>query len=502
VGLSNIKTVLIANRGEIAVRVIRACHELGLKAVAVYSEVDADSLHVRLADEARLIGPAASAQSYLVADKLLAVAKETGCDAVHPGYGFLSENADFARAVIAAGLVFVGPSPEAIESMGTKTRAREIMQNAGVPVVPGTAEPVSDLAKAAALAQEIGFPIMVKAAAGGGGKGMRQVFAAEELEPALRMAASEAQKSFGDASVYLERLIGRPRHVEVQILGDGHGNIVHLFERDCSVQRRHQKVFEETPCPVLKDETRKAMCEVACQAGRAVDYVGAGTVEFLLDESGEFYFLEMNTRLQVEHPITEVLTGVDLVQAQLRIADGEPLWLKQEDIQRRGHAVECRIYAEDIHAGFRPAPGPLQVYREPQGPWTRVDSGVCEGGEVSIHYDPMIAKLIVWGATRDEALGRARRALLDYRIVGVESSIPFFLALFDDTGFKAGTYNTGLLTQEWLDEHCGRDQQTLLCAAKIAAVARFERASASSSPSPSTNQASSRWKSSGTWRPL
>jgi acetyl-CoA carboxylase biotin carboxylase subunit len=466
--------VLVANRGEIAVRVIRGCHERGLEAVAVYSDADAEALHVRLADAAYRIGPAASAESYLRSDKLLEVAEQAGCDAIHPGYGFLSENARFAQAVIDAGLVWIGPPPSAIDAMGEKTSARRLLRAAGVPVVPGTVEPLADAAEARSVALEIGLPVMLKAAAGGGGKGMRRVDRADDLDNALQAAQSEARKSFGDDSVYVEKFVVRPRHIEIQVLADSHGNVVHLYERDCSIQRRHQKVVEEAPSPALPEETRQQMAAAACRAAAAVDYVGAGTCEFLLGSDGAFYFLEMNTRLQVEHPVTEMITGVDLLQAQLRVAAGEPLWFTQAELKRSGHAMELRIYAEDAAIGFRPAPGPLHGYREPTGPWVRVDSGVVEGMDVPIHYDPMIAKLVVWGVDRDEAIRRARRALWHYHVVGTHTSIPFFLALFDDAPFLAGHYDTGFITPEWLEKNL-TPPPDLEAEAVAVAVAAFER---------------------------
>jgi acetyl-CoA carboxylase biotin carboxylase subunit len=497
VKLAPFRRVLVANRGEIACRVIRGCHERGIEAVAVFSDADRDALHVRLADAAYGIGPPASRESYLRVDKLLDVAARAACDAVHPGYGFLSENAGFAQAVLDAGLVWIGPPPTAISGMGSKTAARQRMAAAGVPVVPGTLEPLADLAEAAKVARDIGFPVMLKAAAGGGGKGMRRVDRAEDLENALVATQSEAAKSFGDASVYVEKLIVGPRHVEIQVLADGHGNVVHLFERDCSIQRRNQKVVEETPCPVLPAATRAAMGEVACRAAAAVGYVNAGTCEFLLGADGAFHFLEMNTRLQVEHPITEMVTGMDLVQAQLRVAAGEKLWFTQGDLRQRGHAIECRIYAEDARENFRPAPGPLRGYREPSGPFVRVDSGVVEGMEVPVHYDPMIAKLVVWGEDRAEAIARSRRALLDYRIVGTPTSIPFFLALFEDPQFLAGRYDTGFITSEWLGEKLTPPPEAVDDAALAAAIARFE-ADLAKKP-PESAGSGSPWKTRG-WR--
>jgi len=500
------KKVLIANRGEIAVRVIRACHELGIATVAVYSDADRDALHVRHAGEAVHIGPSPSTESYLIGERILQAAVDTSADAIHPGYGFLSENAGFAEAVIAAGLVWVGPSPEAIRSMGSKTESRTRMKAAGVPVVPGTTEPVTDAEAALKIADEMGYPVMLKASAGGGGKGMRQVDRPEELAAALRMARSEAASAFGDDSVYIEKRIVGPRHVEVQVLADAHGTALHLFERDCSVQRRNQKVVEETPCPVLKDETREQMCEVALQAARAVSYVGAGTVEFLLDASGDFYFLEMNTRLQVEHPITEMVTGIDLVQAQLRIAGGEPLWFSQADVGRNGHAIECRIYAEDPENNWAPSPGKIGGYREPGGPWVRVDAGVYPGATVPLFYDPMVAKLVVWGVDREEAIRRTRRALIEYRIRGIATNVAFFRDLLGDPDFVSGEYNTGFLTAEriagWRDDSEGvlgalaadADRATVKEVAAIAAaIAAFERDTAVKRPASATGSDPWKW---------
>jgi acetyl-CoA carboxylase biotin carboxylase subunit len=443
--------VLVANRGEIAVRVIRACHELGIRTVAVFSEADRRALHVRLATEAYCVGPAPSSESYLQSGRILEVARAAGASAVHPGYGFLSENAEFAEAVTKAGLVWIGPSPDAIRAMGSKTESRSRMAAAGVPVVPGTTEPVGDLDEALKIAAEIGYPVMLKAAAGGGGKGMRRVLGPDGLREAFDSARSEAQNSFGDSAVYLEKLIVNPRHVEVQVMADAHGTVVHLFERDCSIQRRNQKVLEETPCPVLAPETREAMAGVAVRAAQAVDYVGAGTIEFLLGQDGSFYFLEMNTRLQVEHPITEMVTGIDLAQAQLRVAQGEPLWFTQDELTQRGHAIECRVYAEDPSAGWAPSPGHIDGYREPGGPWVRVDSGVYEGAEVPIYYDPMVAKLVVWGQDRDDAIRRTARALREFRIRGIRTTLAFFRALLRESDFLEGRYDTGFLSAERME---------------------------------------------------
>lgn len=468
------KKVLVANRGEIAVRVIRAAHEMGVQTVAVYSDADRDALHVRNAMEAVHIGPAPSAESYLIGERILEAAASTGADAIHPGYGFLSENAGFARAVSEAGLIWIGPSPEAIEAMGSKTESRLRMSAAGVPVVPGTKKPLASADEARARAVELGFPVMLKASAGGGGKGMRQVDRIEDIEGALTAAQSEARNSFGDDSVYIEKRIVGPRHVEVQVLADAYGKTLHLFERDCSVQRRNQKVVEETPCPVLGDETRTEMCRVAVQAAEAVGYVGAGTVEFLLASDGSFYFLEMNTRLQVEHPITEMVTGIDLVQAQIRIAGGEPLEMEQADIKQHGHAIECRIYAEDPSNNWAPSPGKIRGYREPGGPWVRVDAGVYAGAEVSLFYDPMVAKLVVWGVTRDEAIRRTQRALLEYRVRGIATNTAFFRQLLADEDFLSGVYDTGFLTEERMASW-PEDEDLSEVAEIAAAIAAFER---------------------------
>jgi len=467
--------VLVANRGEIAVRVIRGCHELDIKTVAVFSEADRNALHVRIAGEARCIGTAPSSESYLQGDRIIAVALELGVDAIHPGYGFLSENAGFARKVQAAGLIWVGPPPDAIDAMGSKTESRARMRAAGVPVVPGTVEPLRNEAEAVRVAAGIGYPVMLKASAGGGGKGMREVSGPEGLLSALAAARSEARSSFGDDAVYIEKRVVDPRHVEVQILADAHGTCVHLFERDCSIQRRNQKVVEETPCPVLPQATREAMTAVAVQAAQAVGYQGAGTCEFLYDPAHDsFYFLEMNTRLQVEHPITEAVTGIDLVQAQLRIAGGEPLWFAQADLVQRGHAIECRVYAEDAADNWAPSPGRITGYREPGGPWVRVDSGVYPGSEVPIYYDPMVAKLIVWGHNREDCIRRTRRALREYRVRGIRTPIPFFRALMRDPDFLSGVYHTGFLDAERmarLTDHAGNDEVATLAAA-IAALER------------------------------
>ena len=444
-----IRTLLVANRGEIAVRVIRTCRERGIETVAVYSDADADALHVRLADRAVRLGPAPSSESYLVADRVLDAARQTGADAVHPGYGFLSENADFARACADAGVTFVGPPPDAIHTMGDKTEARKLMAEAGVPMAPGTPDAIADPAEAERVAGEIGYPVLVKAAAGGGGKGMRVVERAQDFAGAFERATSEAQNAFGDGRVYVEKYLVGPRHIEIQVLADSHGNVVHLHERDCSIQRRHQKVIEEAPSAVLTPELRASMGEAAVQAARACSYVGAGTVEFLLDADHDFYFLEMNTRLQVEHPVTELVTGLDLVAEQIRIAEGEPLGYGQDDVRLWGHAVECRVYAEDVPAGFLPAPGPLLRHRPPSGPGVRVDSGVEEGDEIPVYYDPMVAKLCTWGRTRDEAVRRMDRALAEYDVAGVRTTIPFCRYVMTHPAFASGQFDTGFVGEHF-----------------------------------------------------
>jgi acetyl-CoA carboxylase biotin carboxylase subunit len=440
--------VLIANRGEIAVRVLRGLRDMGIAGAVVYSEADRQSLAVLLADEAYCLGPAPSRESYLRADAILELALAIGADAIHPGYGFLSENADFARSCQEAGIVFIGPPPEAIAAMGSKVESRRLMMDAGVPVVPGGRDPLENLEAAEAFAATMGYPIMIKAAAGGGGKGMRLVRAAEELPSAFRAARSEAQASFGDDDVYIEKYIEQPRHVEIQILGDHHGTVVSLGERECSLQRRHQKVVEEAPSPVVGPELRRRMGEAAVKAATAVGYTNAGTVEFLLDKTGEFFFLEVNTRLQVEHPITEMVTGIDLVVAQLRIAQGEPLPPEYSHVEPRGHAIELRLYAEDPFKGFVPSPGRIQVLRWPEGPGVRTDAGVYEGSEVSIYYDPMLAKLIFFGADRPQALSRMRRALAEMRIEGIRTTLPLYAALLEDADFLAGNLDIGMLDRK------------------------------------------------------
>jgi acetyl-CoA carboxylase biotin carboxylase subunit len=446
------KKILIANRGEIAVRVIRACRDMGLSSVAVYSECDRPALHVRMADEAYPVGPNPPRESYLRIDRIIDAARLSGADAVHPGYGFLAENEDFAAACRDAGLTFIGPSPEAITLMGSKTAARQVAIAAGVPVVPGTEHPLNDAVsdeEVLAIAEGIGYPLMLKAVAGGGGKGMRMVSQPADLPGALRAARSEAGSAFGDSAVYLERRIMAPRHIEVQLLGDHFGTVVPFVERECSIQRRHQKVVEESPSLAVTPELRHRMTTAAAAVARKAGYTNAGTIEFLLDDDGSFYFLEMNTRLQVEHPITEQVSGVDLVQWQIRIARGERLTLDPAAmLVPRCHAVECRIYAEDPDTGFMPSPGRVHGLRVPQGPGVRDDSGMYEGGEVPIYYDPMISKLITWANDRPEALARMKRALAEYEVRGIRTTIPFFRWILADEDFRAGRFDTTFLDRK------------------------------------------------------
>jgi acetyl-CoA carboxylase biotin carboxylase subunit len=442
--------VLVANRGEIAVRIIRALREAGIPSVAVYSDADRASLHVRMADEAAHLGPAPSSQSYLCIDKLLAAAKHHGADAIHPGYGFLSENADFADACSAAGLTFIGPSGDSIRRLGSKTSARELAIASGVPVLPGTTRGVGTYDEAAATAQQIGYPVMLKAAAGGGGKGMRRVDAPADLASALRDAASEAERAFGNGEVYVEKLIDKPRHIEIQIIGDRHGNLIHLGERECSIQRRHQKVIEECPSPFVTKRTqlRDEMGAHAINVASAAGYFNAGTVEFLVDSStGAYYFLEMNTRLQVEHPVTELVTGIDLVQLQLRIAAGERLPVGQKDISWTGAAIECRLGAEDPDNQFFPAPGLISGLSLPSGPGVRLDSGIYEGWRVPMEYDPLLAKLAVWGPTREASTSRMLRALDETHIGGIKNNVAFFRDILRDPQFAAGEIHTGFIAE-------------------------------------------------------
>ncbi len=439
------KKILIANRGEIAVRVIRACHEMGIAAVAVYSDVDRASLHVRKADEAYPIGAAEASESYLNIRKILDAAGKSGVDAIHPGYGFLSENARFAQACADAGIKFIGPTPASMEIMGSKTRARQAMERAGVPFVPGTSRGLESIQQAEEVAQRIGYPVMLKAAAGGGGKGMRLVPARDQLRSSLEAARSEAERSFGDGEVYIEKAIVNPRHVEMQVLADEHGNTVYLGERECSLQRRHQKVLEEAPSPIVDPEMRRGMGEVAVRVAQAAGYTNAGTVEFLVDQQKNFYFLEMNTRLQVEHPVTELVTGLDLVHLQIRVAAGERLPFQQSDVSIRGHAIECRIYAEDPDNNYFPSPGRITLLLLPSGPGIRRDSGMYEGWNVPMDYDPLLAKLIGYGTDRDQAIARLTRALNEYFVGGIKTNISLFRRILGNADFRAARLDTGFL---------------------------------------------------------
>lgn len=451
-----ITKLLVANRGEIALRVLRTAREMGLATVAVYSEADAHAPFVRAADESVCVGPAPSNESYLIVDNIVAAAQETGADAIHPGYGFLSENALFAEAVEAAGIRFVGPHPHAIRVMGSKLAAKEAVAARNIPMVPGTEGAVSDPTQAQQEAERIGFPLLIKASAGGGGKGMRAVHDPALLESELQRAISEAERSFGDGAVFIERLVQQPRHIEIQVLCDSHGNGVHLFERECSIQRRHQKVVEEAPSALLDPSLREAMGQCAIEVAKACDYVGAGTVEFLVDASREFFFLEMNTRLQVEHPVTEMITGVDLVREQIRIAEGHPLSFQQEDLEIQGHAIELRVYAEDVAGGFLPSTGTLTRYAPPEGPGIRVDDGVEEGGEVSMHYDPMLAKLCAYGPTREAAIERMLRAIEEYEVHGVDTTLDFGHFAIDHEAFRSGEFDTGFVGQHFAPEKLER----------------------------------------------
>ena len=481
----SLKKVLVANRGEIAVRVMRACRERGIRTVAVFSEADREALHVMSADEAYPIGPPPATESYLLADRIIAVARAAGADAVHPGYGFLAENAGFAEACAAAGLTFIGPPAAAIRAMGDKTAARRIAREVGVPTVPGTLEPLRSDDEARTVAREIGFPVMLKAAMGGGGKGMRLVRREDELEAALRQARGEARGAFGDASVYLERYVDEPRHIEVQILADAHGGLVHLGERECSIQRRHQKLIEESPSPFADAALRAQLGDAACRIARAAGYVNAGTVEFLVDEAGRFYFLEVNTRLQVEHPVTEMVTGIDLVAEQLRIAAGEPLGYTQPDVTWRGAAMECRINAEDPFAGWLPSPGRITALRPPAGPWVRDDGGAYAGVTIPGVYDTLISKLIVWAPQREMALARMARALGEYVVAGVRTTIPILRRILAHDDFRAGRVSTHWLERVLPDLTAAdaRHRQIALLAAVLAEYDAMKSPAPSATPS-------------------
>jgi acetyl-CoA carboxylase biotin carboxylase subunit len=493
--------VLIANRGEIAVRILRACRELGLQTVAVFSEADRDALHVRYADEAYLLGPAPARDSYLRIDKIIDIARQSGAGAIHPGYGFLAENEAFAQAVQEAGLVFIGPRPSAIAAMGDKMVARATVAAAGVPVVPGT-EGEGNLSdqEIIAIAPKIGFPLLIKATAGGGGKGMREVQRPEDLPGLLQAARREAEASFGNGDVYLEKLLLQARHIEIQILADSHGNVIHLGERECSLQRRHQKLLEECPSPFMDQELRQEMGRLACEAAKAVEYLNAGTIEFLVDKDRNYYFLEMNTRLQVEHPVTEMVTGVDIVKEQIRIARGRKLRYQQEDIQLSGWAIECRINAEDPYNNFLPSTGLISEHLIPTGPGVRVDTGVHAGLEISPYYDSLISKLICWGETRGEAILRMRRALEEYRILGVSTNIPFHQKIMDSHRFMAGQYDTRFVEERFSMDEMGEGKEDLAEIAAIMAtlVAHRGRQRAAQIMRPAARDISN-WKWIGRW---
>jgi acetyl-CoA carboxylase biotin carboxylase subunit len=485
------KKILVANRGEIAVRILRACREMEIATVAVYSEADRSALHVRMADEAYLVGPAPSRESYLRIDRILEVAARSGATAIHPGYGFLSENAAFAKACESANLTFIGPRSETIALMGEKTSARRLAVEAGVPVVPGTLHPIADPEDVRREAERIGFPLMLKAAAGGGGKGLRLVSRPADLAAALARARSEAKSAFGDDSVYLEKAILKPRHIEIQVLADTHGNTVHLFERECSIQRRHQKVIEESPSPFVTPELRERMGSLAVALAKKAGYVNAGTLEFLVDAEREPYFLEMNTRLQVEHPVTEAVTGQDLVKLQIRIARGEALPFRQADLQQRGHAIECRVYAEDPERGFLPSPGRIEVLRTPAGPGVRDDSGVYEGYEVPIHYDPLISKLVAVGVDRDDALRRMRRAVAEYKVLGIRTTLPFFGRVLRDPSFVSGNFDTSFVEKFFAAPAAERERPIEVAAIAAAIRALRERTRPAATP---VGAAASAWR--------
>ncbi len=491
------KKVLIANRGEIAVRLIRACRELGIPSVAIYSEADRNALHVKSADEAYCVGPPPSAESYLVMDRIIDVAKSAGVDAIHPGYGFLAENSAFAQMCSANAIIFIGPSPAAIEMMGHKTIARKTMMEAGVPVVPGT-ELIDDDAELSKKAIEIGLPVMIKAAAGGGGKGMRIVNEKKEIEGAIRGARSEARSSFGDDAVYVEKYVEDPRHIEFQVLADRHGNVVHLFERECSIQRRHQKVIEEAPSMALDEELRERMGQAAVDAAMAAGYWSAGTVEFLVDRHKNFFFLEMNTRLQVEHPVTEMITGIDIAKEMFRIASGEKLSITQDEVQMNGWALECRIYAEDPYNNFLPSPGEILALRVPSGPGVRDDSGVYAGYEVPLFYDPMISKLCTWGRDRTEAIHRMKRALGEYIVKGIKTTIPFHLKVMENEDFLTGNITTGFIGDTFVLEAGGVNEELRDVAIVAAALQTFRRKRETVAPEAKTGSAEKDlWKMAG-----
>jgi acetyl-CoA carboxylase biotin carboxylase subunit len=497
--MTEIKKILIANRGEIAVRIARGCRDAGITSVAVYSDPDRTAYHVRAADEAYPLHGTTSAESYLVQDKIIAITKECGAQAIHPGYGFLAENASFAELCRKNKIIFIGPSPEVISLLGDKLEARQTAIKAGLPLAPASTQTADDIKLAKKTAAEIGFPVLIKAAAGGGGKGMRIVEKADDLEAALTTAASEATSAFGDKRVYIEKYISRPRHIEIQILADTHGNVIHLGERECSIQRRHQKVIEESPSAVVDDALRKLMGEAAVAIARESGYVGAGTVEFLVDENLKFYFLEVNTRLQVEHPVTEMVTGIDLVQEQFKIAAGEKMTLSQDDIKHRGHAIECRIYAEEAAAGFIPSTGHMATYNEPSGPGVRVDSGFVAGDDIPVYYDPLIAKLVTWGSDRDQATRRMIRALDEYMVHGVETTIPFEKMVMENQRFIDGRLSTHFIEDEFPDLAASlmQSEEELQLSAMAAALIDFQQQSRLAAIGKEKKQTADAWKLSG-----
>lgn len=492
---SEIKKLLVANRGEIALRIMRSARELGIKTVAVFSEADRMALHVRFADEAICIGAPPSSESYLRMDRIIDAAKTTGADAIHPGYGFLSENEDFARLVEESGLTFVGPSASSIELMGSKLAAKAAVAEFGVPLVPGTSEPITDVAKAKAVASEIGYPILIKASAGGGGKGMRIVESASSFQEQMDRAVSEAKSAFGDGSVFIEKYITKPRHIEFQIFGDQHGNVVHFFERECSIQRRHQKVVEEAPSSVLTPALRGRMGEAAVNVAKAAKYYGAGTVEFIMDENLEFYFLEMNTRLQVEHPVTEEITGLDLVKLQIHVAEGKPLPFRQEDLSFRGHAIEVRVYAEDPSNNFLPDIGTLQTYKRPQGHGVRIDDGFEQGMDIPFYYDPMIAKLVATAETREDAIRKMIRAIDEYEITGIETTLGFCRFVMEHDAFRSGNFDTRFVENFFRPELLQRpslsDEEILAAVLSINELSGTNETSAGTS---AVTSASRSWK--------
>jgi len=490
---TSISKLLIANRGEIALRIMRSAKEMGIKTVAVFSEADRNALHVRYADEAVCIGPPPSSESYLRGEKIIDACKQTGAQAIHPGYGFLSENAGFAKMVADAGLILIGPSPEAMETMGNKLSAKAAALKYNIPMVPGTDEAIDDVAVAKQRAVEVGFPILIKAAAGGGGKGMRIVEKAEDFEEQMQLAVSEATSAFGDGAVFIERYVSSPRHIEIQVLGDTHGNIVHLFERECSVQRRHQKVVEEAPSAVLTEEIRQRMGKCAVDVARSVNYTGAGTVEFILDENLDFFFLEMNTRLQVEHPVTELITGIDLVKEQIKIAYGEKLSFTQEDLKISGHAIELRVYAEDPANNFLPDIGTLQTYKTPKGNGVRVDDGFEQGMEIPIYYDPMIAKLVTYGKDRGEAIERMIRAIEEYEITGIETTLGFGKFVMQHEAFRTGKFDTHFVGKYFNAESLKAENEDEALIAAIIAARIFQQQKQVAVGS-TTSKSSSEWR--------